>query len=325
MLPLLLAFISAIPPYATTPDQCWLRDAASTHGGAVFLLCEQGVLFKSKGLSEWESIQIPAPDGLRAIHFLDESRGVVVGDSGLVMITSDGGRTWEKRPSGTREHLTTVYGAGSEVWAGGYGGVILHSDDAGLTWKSQQTFTSAAVESLYFLDEYHGWAAGWHGLLLRTSDGGNSWQQVTVPGLWEALSAIRFRDPQCGCAVGMYGLLLCTRDGGTTWLRQPIGTRSWLTSLDFGPDGTAWIAAEYQVLRSEDCGETWQVLPHDSATAVTRVLATQQSVLAVGPAFLLTRPRNESSWLRTNLDEIVQSAGLRPREEKAMQISGGPS
>ncbi len=324
MLPLLLALISGMPP-RDAPNDCWLRDAASTNSGVVFLLCEQGGLFKSKDLSEWETIRIPAPDRVRAVHFLDESHGVVAGDSGLLMITSDGGKTWDKRPSGTRESLATVHGAGRKVWAGGQGGVILHSDDGGLTWQSQRTFTTRTIESVYFLDGNRGWAAGWSGLLLRTTDGGNFWQQINVPGLWEPLSAIRFRDPQNGWAVGMNGVVLRTRDGGATWQRQPVPTRSWLTSLDFGPNGTIWVAAEYQLLRSDDGGETWQVLPHDGAMAVTRVVPTRDSVLGIGPGFLITRSRGERSWLRTDLDELVRFARLPSREKSAVQTAGGPS
>jgi photosystem II stability/assembly factor-like uncharacterized protein len=325
MFPLLLALVSGMLPQAVTPNDCWLRDAASVNNGTVFLLCEQGGLLKSKDLREWEAVRIPAPGRVRAVYFLDESRGIVAGDEGLLMITADGGRTWERRPSGTRESLTAIHGAGRKVWAGGYGGVILHSDDAGLTWQFQPTFTTGAIESVYFLDENRGWAAGWSGLFLRTTDGGNSWQQVNVPGLWETLSAIRFRDAQNGWAVGMYGVVLRTRDGGATWQRQPAVTRSWLTSLDFTADGTAWVAAEYHLLRSDDRGETWQVLPHDGATVVTRVIATGDSVLAVGPGFLLTRSGNQSSWRMTQLDELVQPGGLPLREKAGAPSSGGSS
>jgi photosystem II stability/assembly factor-like uncharacterized protein len=322
VLPLFLALISGMMQQAPTPN-CWIRDAVSTDSGVVFLLCEQGSLFKSKDLSEWEVLRIPAPNRVRAVHFLDANHGAVAGDSGLLMITSDGGKTWERRPSGTQESLTTIHGVGAKLWAAGHGGVILHSEDGGLTWQSQPTFMAGTIESVYFLDEKCGWAVGWSGLLLQTADGGNFWRQIKVPGVWETLSAVRFRDARNGWVIGMYGVMLRTRDGGATWQRQPVATRSWLTSMDFGRDGTAWVAAEYDLLRSVDGGETWQVLAHGGAMAVTRVLATPGSVLAVGPGLLLTRSANQSSWRVTGLDELIHPSRLPLWEKAGVPNSGG--
>jgi len=322
VVPLLLALIAGMRPQAASPGSCWLRDAASTDSGVVFLLCEQGSLFKSRDLMEWEAVRIPASDRLRAIHFLDERHGIVVGDSGLLMVTSDGGKNWEKRPSGTRESLTTVHGAGRKVWAGGHGGVILHSDDAGLTWQLQPAFTTGTIESVYFLDENRGWAVGWAGLLLRTTDGGRFWDSVRLPGVWETLSCVRFRDARNGWAVGMFGAMLRTRDGGSTWQRLDAPVKSWLTSIAFVPGGTAWIAADYQLLRSDDDGETWREVAVEMPAAVIRLLATRNAVLAAGPGFVAAHSGSQSAWGRLDIEEIMRRAA-RLAPQAAVSAAGG--
>lgn len=324
MLSILFALIPGILPQVSAPADCWLRNAASPDGRTVFLLCEQGALFRCRDLGRWEAVRIPVQDRVRAVHFVDESHGVVVGDSGLLMVTSDRGKTWQSRDSGTRENLTAVHGVGRKVWVVGFGGVILHSDDGGITWRVQPTFTSTAIESVYFLDESRGWAGGWSGLLLRTTDGGNSWQHVSLPDVWETLSCVRFRDSRNGWAVGMFGSILRTRDGGATWQRQSSAVRSWLTSVDFSPDGTGWIAAEYDLLRSDDGGETWRTVPLETAMSVTRVLTTRNAVLALGPGFVLTHSDNESVWFRIDVNEIAQRADwFGPQQSMAVVPSSG--
>jgi photosystem II stability/assembly factor-like uncharacterized protein len=305
--------------------ECFPQGATTPDRSTIYLLCENGIVLRRGETGDWETIRIPLASRLRAVHFVTPDRGFVTGDSGFAAETADGGKTWRRMAVDTRENLTAVQAIGDRIWIAGFGGVVFHSADDGKTWQPQRTFVTRPIEGLYFVDESRGWAVGWSGLLLRTTDGGNSWQQVNVPGLWETLSAIRFRDHQNGWAVGMNGVMLRTRDGGASWQRQPVATRSWLTSLDFGPDGTAWVAAEYQLLRSDDAGETWQVLPHDSAMAVTRVVATRDLVLGLGPGFLLTRSRDESSWLRTNLDDLVRPARPPSREKAGVPTSGGPA
>jgi photosystem II stability/assembly factor-like uncharacterized protein len=320
----LLLFFAASNLFPQDLGGCFPQGATTPDGSTIYLLCEDGIALRRADTGVWETIRVPASRRLRAFHFVTPDRGFVTGDSGLVVETIDGGKTWRAVDLDTHENLTAVEGVGDKVWVAGFGGVVFHSADGGKTWRPQRTFVTQPIEGLCFIDENRGWAAGWSGLLLRTTDGGNSWQQINVPGLWETLSAIRFRDPQNGWAVGMYGVLLRTHDGGATWQRQPVPTKSWLTSLDFSPDGSAWIAAEYHLLRSDDGGDTWQAVPHDSAMAVTRVVATRDSVFAFGPGSMLARSGGESAWLRTNLDELVQRAGssMPSQDKAAVQTSG---
>jgi photosystem II stability/assembly factor-like uncharacterized protein len=323
----LLLFLAASHLFSQDLGGCFPQDATTPDRSTVYLLCEDGIALRRADNGVWVKIRVPASSRLRAFHFVTPDRGFVTGDSGLVAETLDGGKTWNSMKLDTPENLTAVQAVGDRIWVAGFGGVVFHSADGGKTWQPQRTFVTQPIEALYFLDESRGWAVGWFGLVLRTTDGGSSWQKINVPGLWETLSAIRFRDPQNGWAVGMYGVMLRTRDGGSTWQRQPVPTRSWLTSLDFGPDGIAWVAAEYHLLRSDDGGETWQLLPHDSPMAVTRVVATRDAVLALGPGFVITRSGNQGSWTRTNLDDLVRSVrrSMPPREKAGVQTSGGPS
>jgi photosystem II stability/assembly factor-like uncharacterized protein len=54
----------------------------------------------------------------------------------------------------------------------GYQGLILHTSDGGKTWETQKTGTTQTLESISFLDANHGWAIGWASCSLRCASGG---------------------------------------------------------------------------------------------------------------------------------------------------------
>src|SRR5438034_7305947 len=87
-----------------------------------------------------------------------------------------------------------------EGWAAGDEGVVWHTIDGGRTWDRQPTGVRASLRSLHFLNAYVGWAAGREelplgagsaGVLLFTRDGGERWQRVAM-NLTPGLNVVRF-------------------------------------------------------------------------------------------------------------------------------------
>jgi photosystem II stability/assembly factor-like uncharacterized protein len=143
---------------------------------------------------------------LHAVHFVDANEGWAAGDEGAVWHTIDGGRNWERQPTGVR----------------------------------------ASLRSLYFFNPYTGWAAGREelpngagsvGVLLYTQDGGLRWRRVLTNAL-PGLNVVRFADARVGYLAGdgtdQYPSgVFATADGGRSWL--PVA----------GPRCTSWLAAEF--------------------------------------------------------------------------------
>ena len=181
--------------------------------------------------ASWNRLDINSNVTLHATAFQDANRGLIVGDDGTILATEDGGKTWNPRTSGTKEHLLSIYTVGDQAWAGGFDGVLLHSGDGGKTWQPQASGTTMALESIFFLNPTVGWAVGWSGTILRTEDGGKTWDPIKTDAASWSLAAVRFVDEKHGWATGFSGQLIHSSDGGKTWETQQSGSNSWLTSI----------------------------------------------------------------------------------------------
>jgi photosystem II stability/assembly factor-like uncharacterized protein len=255
------------------------------------------------------------PD-LHAVAFRDETHGLVVGDRGTIYATDDGGKTWQarvndKKQNVTTEHLLAAQMIGNLAWVTGFDGIILHSIDGGVTWAKQDSGTTMAIQGVYFLNADLGWAVGWSGTILRTTDGGKKWQSVnsntTASSLvigysvtddvasW-SLTTVYFRDEKNGWACGFAGELIGSHDGGLTWQKLKSPVQSALSSVAIDKGGRIWIAADEQLLVSEDGGQTWNVDTVSKNLFLSRVFGKGDSLWALGELGLLKQVGDTKQW-----------------------------
>ena len=148
-------------------------------------------------------------------HFVDSSRGWVVGSGGVIRHTTNGGNTWVEADivgfdtnEDIRVGLAAVFvrlDAGGNVfgWAVGENGVVLRTDNdldqSGHTWKdanpgSRVTDSRDAplpcpqnkallTDIFMFPDMLEGWVVGYDGALRQTTDGGATWSNPFQPNL----------------------------------------------------------------------------------------------------------------------------------------------
>lgn len=67
-----------------------------------------------------------------------------------------------------------------EGWCTGHNGVIIHTNDGGMSWDIQESGTEEWLKSIYFLNSQTGWAVGDRGMLLISNDGGKSWENEAI-------------------------------------------------------------------------------------------------------------------------------------------------
>jgi photosystem II stability/assembly factor-like uncharacterized protein len=288
ILPLLLG--------AQEKKPCWLRDAASPAPATAFLLCEQGGVWKTANAgASWTSLNTGSTERHRAFAWLDSRHGIAVGNGGMILATEDGGKTWQPRVAGVKDHLTDVTFVGQSAWIAGYQGVILHSADGGKTWARQPAGTSMTLEGIFFLDQDHGWAAGWSGTILRTTDGGKTWTPSKATAQW-TLTAIYFRDAANGWIAGFGGQLLHSKDGGVSWTAQKSPVNSSLTSIAFDHAGRGWITYDDGLLVSDDRGESWKEVPAGGRYFLGKLLAVDQTLWAIGQSVILQQSGTGKEW-----------------------------
>ncbi len=59
----------------------------------------------------------------------------------------------------------------------GYGGKILETTNGGFSWDTRPSGTDVALYAIRFTDDRHGFISGQDGLILHTDDGGMKWQK----------------------------------------------------------------------------------------------------------------------------------------------------
>ncbi len=74
--------------------------------------------------------------------------------------------------------VETVALAGHRLVAGGLDGLLILSDDNGVTWRQVPLPVQATLTAIRFIDDRVGWAIGHYGVVLRTDDGGLHWTLV---------------------------------------------------------------------------------------------------------------------------------------------------
>jgi photosystem II stability/assembly factor-like uncharacterized protein len=219
---------------------------------------------------------------LHAVQFWDTREGWAVGDEGVIWHTIDGGKHWERQPSGVR----------------------------------------ASLRSLHFLDPYTGWVVGREelpngsgsvGVVLFTKDGGIKWQRLML-NMLPGLNRVRFVDEKSGSKVGYLvgdgndahpsGVFMTT-DSGRTW--QPVaGARSssWLAAA-FSDNGEGALAGAWNRLATVRKDRVYQ---NNMDTLGGRSLRDLQlrgnDGLAVGQGGLILRSEGArgSAWKYVSLD-----------------------
>lgn len=139
---------------------------------------DANILHTTDGGAKWELQYNRSSMVLNDIFFIDSQNGWAVGGGDAnILHTSNGGNTWYIQSKGEDYILEGVHFVNlKEGWAvGGYlgepadpkNGVILHTTDGGLTWKSKYIKGEHSyLNAVDFIDSEHGWAVGLWGIKL---------------------------------------------------------------------------------------------------------------------------------------------------------------
>ena len=268
---------------------------AVTPAGRAFAVGMDGLLLARDAAGAWSRIPLGIADArLTDLHAGDGDHVVAVGDAGIVLSSTDGGRTFARRASGTDTGLHTVWGHGATVLAAGSDGVVLRSTDHGVTWTKLAGLTHDAGIDLWGSSARDVYLVTTNGQQLRSTDAGDTWTDVgrsltgVITGVWGS-------GPDDVYLVGWGGLLLRSSDHGATWQRLPTGTTEDLSRIwGTGPDdiyagGGASMGDDGVLLRSTDRGRTWREVPLPTAATVYALGGGAGHVFVIGAGAQILR------------------------------------
>jgi photosystem II stability/assembly factor-like uncharacterized protein len=123
---------------------------------------------------------------LNKLCFLDSLHGWVVGDTGTVLRTTNGGENWTLQQTGITNDILDICMVDQKFgWAVAidlitYGTVTLKTTNGGSVWRIKRyPIPEKYFYTVEFLDSLTGWMGG-AGVLVKTTDGGETWSDASV-------------------------------------------------------------------------------------------------------------------------------------------------
>ncbi len=119
------------------------------------------------------------------IRFKDANNGLIAGVGGVVLRSTDGGRTWRYVKTDRKQALFAVDSVNGRSIAVGEKGLVRVSLDGGETWRRPErgfpTVFTFMRDIDFSPDHAAGYIVGQRGKILRSTDEGASWSRVLPP------------------------------------------------------------------------------------------------------------------------------------------------
>lgn len=251
---------------------------------------------------------------LTSVHFPTPEVGYVVGFSGTILKTTDGGSTWQTQNFLPSEDWLSVYFTSIDVGYISSGiGKIYKTTDGGNNWTNIYTGQpNKFLTGIKFIDDNHGFIIGAGGTFIKTINGGATWT-VKPTGVTNDLQNLDFLNEMTGYIVGEDGTLLKTTDGGDNWIILNSGVTGLdLYDVDFINENIGYIAGDgLYVLKTTDGGLNWEVLMHmtDKGGFVHRAIEfvnEYKGFLGGNWWNIITTDDGGLSWSAINSPESIQ-------------------
>ena len=193
----------------------------------------------------WQRVLVRTPDAnvrLVRMVFADNQHGLLIGETGNVFATNDGGARWLRQASPTKHLLLgATFTDFAHAWLVGTAATIVKTNDGGATWLNSTPRDAHEIRfnAVSFATNNLGWAAGNAGQIFTTSNGGRTWyaQKSNVDA---DLFDVKFTNATEGWAAGAEGVLLHTTDAGAHWTIESTSNSHPLQRLFFIDQNHGW-------------------------------------------------------------------------------------
>jgi photosystem II stability/assembly factor-like uncharacterized protein len=163
------------------------------------------------------------------------------------------------------------------AWVVGNSGMIFKTTDGGQTWVQQSSGTTRKLADVQFIDQLNGWAVGGTSsdgttlLVLRTTDGGQTWVDLSFGSNCQSVDAVSFIDAQTGWICGKINgvpSVYKTVNGGNNWVSQVLPpftqTDKKVSDIAFASADTGWATTDRNnqdgaVIYTTNGGANWTI------------------------------------------------------------------
>lgn len=210
---------------------------------------EGWILRTRDGGRSWDEVAFEEKNGepLMSVARLPSGAWLAVGAFGRALRSEDGTR-WERLqlPASIQDkHMNRLAGTsdGRQWLIVGERGLVLHSADAGATWKQIAPFYKGSFYNALALPG-GGWLVyGMRGNIYRATDPAGPWTQVEMP-VKAAFLGHALTPEGHVLLVGQGSLLAISTDGGAHFGLTKAEGRASLTDLALMPDGKGWLVGD---------------------------------------------------------------------------------
>jgi photosystem II stability/assembly factor-like uncharacterized protein len=228
---------------------------------------DDGKIIKTTNSGDtWSWSETGVRNNFYSLDFFDKNLGAVVGDSGILVITDDGGKKW-KTINLEIDILNTVKILSEDlIVAAGTKGKIFISNDFGETWKLVNSDENIDIYDLYFINELTGFACSSSGLVLKTTNSGNSWQKFKIANDSFIFKKFDFSGDYAVCVggdttIGVYqSIIMYSTDSGNNWVDLNCPVHTILTSVNiFDESSISTIGLSGRMCFTSNKGESWEL------------------------------------------------------------------
>jgi photosystem II stability/assembly factor-like uncharacterized protein len=241
--------------------------------GSIYIVGSKALLMVSDDHGRsWDEQVLHERDGnvlyqdrdLYAIQFTPDGKsGWIAGEMGIVLHSSDSGKTWTRQQTGIESNLFNVSAVDAQhAYACGAKGMLLSTVDGGQHWNTYKHKDPIIFFDVHYTDAKNGWMVGEFETILHTVDGGKTWS-VSHGGNSSDFTigpsfSIVFSDPQHALVTGLDGEVLTTANGGKTWepIKLPETVATYAAAMGAG---RFWLGGAGGRLVGMDAAGKWEV------------------------------------------------------------------
>jgi photosystem II stability/assembly factor-like uncharacterized protein len=272
------------------------------------------MLVSAFGFSQWTAQTSGTTLGLESVFFTDLNTGYIVGQSGTIVKTTNGGLNWTEQASPTSNNLFSVcFTDANTGYAVGQSGTIIKTTNAGVDWSLQTSGTTDHyLLSVNFPTSNKGFTCGfgwlygqWQYIILKTLNGGNNWTVIYGGGYYRFYS-VYFIDSNNGYIAGSDGRIMKTTNGGASWSDHSPSYEMNLQDIRFLDVNNGYAVGRKEVgsnlnsliIKTTDGGSNWSEYTINNNKILSSVaLPDANTAYTVGePGLILKTTNAGTNW-----------------------------